>query len=191
MTVTARRQMTVEEFFQWQEGQEDRYELVDGWPLKMMSGASNFHDVIVVNLIIALGNQLRGTPCRATTPDSSVRTRIKSIRRPDVTVTCEPPLPNTYEARDPRLVVEVLSSSNVGVTWQRKLEEYRKLQGLVYILLIDSRTVDATLYTRTGTDWEPVDFSSLEAVIELPEISCRLTMREIYEGLQLEAGEAG
>ena len=191
MAASARKQMTVEEFFEWQLRQEDRYELVEGVPVKMMAGASNFHDVILVNILGLLHSQLRGSPCRASSPDSSVRTRTKSIRRPDVTVTCEPPLPNTYEARDPRLVVEVLSPSNVGVTWERKLGEYYRLQGLKYLLLVDSREIKATLFTRTATDWEPTDADDLDAIIELPEISCRLTMREIYEGLQLEAGEAG
>ena len=37
--------MTAEEFFTWHEHQEDRYELVEGVPVKMMTGASNYHDV--------------------------------------------------------------------------------------------------------------------------------------------------
>ena len=36
----ANKTMTVEAFFEWQLGQEDRYELVEGLPAKMMAGAS-------------------------------------------------------------------------------------------------------------------------------------------------------
>jgi hypothetical protein len=32
MTETARRRLTIDEFFAWQEKQSDRYELVDGFP---------------------------------------------------------------------------------------------------------------------------------------------------------------
>ncbi len=48
-----RKSMTVEEFFAWQTDQEERYELVDGVPipLRAMTGASNRHDVLVVNVI--------------------------------------------------------------------------------------------------------------------------------------------
>ena len=63
MAETASRLMTPEEFFHWQMGQEDLYELVDGVPvkmLKMMTGASVQHDLVVVN-IIALRIQLRGS----------------------------------------------------------------------------------------------------------------------------------
>ena len=86
MAEAANKAMTVEEFFQWQLAQEDRYELVDGFPVKMMPGVSNFHDVIATNIIAALRPQLRGGPCWIATPDTATRTRIRGIRRSDVTV---------------------------------------------------------------------------------------------------------
>ena len=183
MANVAYQPMSVEEFLVWQLDQEDRYELVDGLPVKMMSGASNYHDVIAVNVILSLGNQLRGTPCRVATADTAVRTRIRSARRADATVTCEPPMPDSYEAAAPRLVVEVLSRSNYGVHWERKLEEYRRRDGLQYILLIDSRRVAATLLTQAGASWEPTDFDRLTDSIDLPGIGCRLPMADIYAGL--------
>jgi Uma2 family endonuclease len=105
-----RRLLTPEEFFAWQEDQEERYELVDGVPvpLRGMTGASNAHDAVVVNTIVSLGNQLRGGPCRVATADTAIRTGIRNIRRPDVTVEYAPIDPRSYEAHAPRLVVEVL-----------------------------------------------------------------------------------
>ena len=182
---TAQRSMTDEEFFAWCERQEDRYELVDGFPVKMMTGASNFHDLIVVNIIAELRNQLRGKQCRVMTADTAARTRIRSFRRPDVTVMCGPARAKSYEAHDPKLFVEVLSPSNEGVAWQRTLDEYRKLQGLRYFLLVDSERFAATLYTRTATDWESTEADDLRAVVEMPEIGCRLAMRDVYEGVDL------
>ena len=179
--------MTVEEFFTWQLGQEDRYELVDGFPVKMMTGASNFHDVIAVNILVALHPQLRGGPCWLATPDTAIRTRIRSLRRADVTVTCSPPRPEAYEAGNPRLIVEVLSKSNASIHWQPKLDEYWRLQGLTYLLLIDSLGVRATLYTRTETGWESTDADDRESVLDMPAINCRLAMRDAYEGLSFEA----
>jgi Uma2 family endonuclease len=186
MAETALKPMTPEEFFRWQLDQEERYELVDGFPVKMETGASERHDRIVVNLIISLGTQLRGTRCRPVTADVAVRTRIKGVRRPDITVTCGEPRDDSYEAREPKMIIEVLSPSNAGVTWQRKLEEYRRLQGLAYILLVDGRRPQATLLQRTATEWEPIDADGLEAAFELPAIGCRLPMREIYEGVTFE-----
>jgi len=39
------------EFFAWQEGRPERFELVDGFPIRMMAGARNVHDDIVVNML--------------------------------------------------------------------------------------------------------------------------------------------
>ena len=55
--------MTQDEFFAWQEHQEHLYELVDGvpvLPLKMMTGASQRHDRVVVNIIASLHRSIAG-----------------------------------------------------------------------------------------------------------------------------------
>lgn len=189
--IKAEKTMTVEEFYDWQQRQDDRYELVEGVPVKMMTGASNYHDVIVVNIVASLHGQLRGSRCRATTPDTAVRTKIRSIRRPDVTVTCDEPRPDAYEAGAPKLVVEVLSPSNAGRGWQRKLDEYFRRQGLPYVLLVDSEAIGATLYTRSEAAWEPAEFESRDDVIELGEISCKLALSDMYEGLTFATDSAG
>ena len=139
MAETASRLMTPEEFFRWQLDQEDLYELVDGVPvkmLKMMTGASSRHDLVVVNLIALLRAQLRGSRCRPTTDDIALRTKIHSVRRPDVAVECGPFVRDAYESREPKFVAEVLSPSTTDIDRFRKLEEYKRHPSLVYILLL-------------------------------------------------------
>jgi Uma2 family endonuclease len=80
------RRMTPEEFYAWQETIDERYELVDGYPVKMMTGASRRHDQIVVNLIGEIGRQLRGSACRPFTADTAVRTFPATRRRPDAVI---------------------------------------------------------------------------------------------------------
>ncbi len=114
MADPARRRMTPEEFFAWQLHQDERYELVDGIPVlrhRMMTGSSAQHDQATVNIIASLHMQLRGSGCRPTTADIAIRTGIRGLRRPDVTVECAELVRDTYEAREPRLVVEVASPS--------------------------------------------------------------------------------
>jgi Uma2 family endonuclease len=185
MSNTATKLMDPDEFLIWCLDQEERYELIDGIPVEMMAGASGMHDRIVVNLIMSLGNQLRGKPYRPTTADTALRTRIRSVRRPDVMVTCDPPRDDVYEAVDPRLAIEVLSKSNVGVPWDRKLKEYRRHEKLEYILLVDSAIVAVTLYQRTATGWDDVDADRLADVIALPKIGCTLSLGDIYDGTGL------
>ena len=84
MADRARRiDMSVEEFLEWNLLQDERYELVDGVPvpLRGMAGTKDQHDTITVNLIVALGNQLRGSGCRPKTADTAVRTKIKNVMK--------------------------------------------------------------------------------------------------------------
>jgi Uma2 family endonuclease len=190
MADAAQRRMTEAEFLAWQQRQEPLYELVDGVPqlyrdLTMMAGGSRAHDRIITNIIIALGNQLGDGPCRPATADLSVRTKIGAVRRADVLVTCDTPSADKYEADDPRMVVEVLSPSNSGVAWDRKLNEYRRHPTLDYILLVDATLMDVKLYARSGASWDDADFSQVSDRVDLPKLGCSLTLDTLYRGTEL------
>ncbi len=185
MSNAAVQLMEADDFLLWCLEQERGYELVDGLVVELMAGASKRHDVIVINIIAALRQKLRGSGCLPTTADTALRTRIRSVRRPDVMVTCDPPRNDVYEAINPQVAIEVLSKSNAGIDWDRKLNEYRRHPKLDYILLVDSAVVGATLYVRDETGWEPVDFSRFADVVAFPKIPCQLTLAEIYEDTAL------
>jgi Uma2 family endonuclease len=189
MAEPQRRLMTPEEFFAWQENQEERYELVDGIPvpLRGMTGASNSHDAVVIDTIISLGNQLRGGPCRVTSADTAVRTAVRGIRRPDVTVECAPINRNSYEAHAPRLVVEVLSPSTRQIDRIRKLEEYKRLPTLTMIMFMEPNLPQVLLLRREEHgEWRDESFSGLDATISLSDFGAMLSLRDIYEGVPLD-----
>jgi Uma2 family endonuclease len=167
--------------------QEDLYELMDGMPvkmLKMMTGASSQHDLVVVNLIPLLRKQLRGSRCRPTTDDIALRAAIRTVRRPDVAVECGPLVQDTYEAHEPKFVAEVLSLSTTDIDRFRKLEEYKCRPTLAYILLLETRAPKATLYRRSDDgEWRTERFEGLETAIALPQIGAELALREVYEDL--------
>src|SRR4051794_38935291 len=104
------RRMTVAEFFDWEPGDEERYELVDGVPL-MMTGARAKHDQIVLNVLGRLWLQLRGTPYRAFTDDIAVVVPNGNVRRPDAGVNRGPLEPDAMRSDAVCVVIEVLSPS--------------------------------------------------------------------------------
>jgi Uma2 family endonuclease len=110
MGETAIRRMTAAQFFDWDPGDDARYELVDGVPV-MMTGARRRHDQIVVNGVGELGAKLRGHRCRPFTADTAVRIPNGNIRRPDAGVDCGRFDDDAVHADQPRLVIEVLSPS--------------------------------------------------------------------------------
>ena len=191
---TAQTLMTVEEFFVWQQGQDERYELVDGVPIiladpiTMMTGASSQHDRITGNIFASLHNQLDGSPYWPATADLALRTKIRSLRRADVLVTCDEPALDVYEAQEPRMVVEVLSPSDRFLPWFRRNEEFRQHSKLVYLLLVESERQQATLITRSGEGgaWAPEDYDGDNRLIDLPGIGCKLAMARVYQGIHFE-----
>ena len=182
--------MTADEFYLWQLDQDERYELVDGVPapLRAATGASNIHDVILVNCIGELGARLRGKPCRVVSANTALRTSARSARRPDVAVDCAPPEAGSYEAHRPTVVVEVLSPSTRKLDRFTKLEEYRRHPSLRHILLVDPDAVAAKLYWRADEGaWRDEDLVGKDAVIALPAIDVTLPLGALYERLKMPA----
>ena len=184
MTAAAQQLMSPEQFLDWCLDQEGRWELVRGVPLRAMTGATRRHDSIVVRLIVALDQRLRGTRCSAHTADQAVRTAADSIRRPDVTVDCGPTADTALESSRPTAVFEVLSPSTRKTDQFRKLEEYRSVDSLAHVALIDPDRPIILLYTR-GADgaWSAEEFAGLDASLPLTALSLNLPLTELYEGL--------
>jgi Uma2 family endonuclease len=184
------RRMTQDEFFAWQAHQERLHELVDGLPvlpLKMMTGALQAHDRVVVNIIAALHRQLHGTPCRPTTDDLAVRIPAGNVRRPDVTVECGQADRRELSVREPRVVVEVLSPSTMSFDRIRKLPEYQTIASVAHILLVDTETprIDVLSRTADGT-FAQSKHDGLEASIDLPAIQASLKLADVFEGLNFD-----
>jgi len=184
------QRMTPDEFLAWQEKQDKLYELVDGLPvlpLKMMTGATQNHDRVVVNIIRDLGNQLRRGPCRPTTDDLAVRIPAGNIRRPDLTIECGTPGGRDMLVSEPRVVVEVLSPSTRSFDRFRKLVEYQSIESLVHILLVDTEAPRIDMVTRQPDGrWTPAAYEGLDAVIELTAVGASLSLADVFEGMTFQ-----
>jgi Uma2 family endonuclease len=184
------KRMTPEEFLVWQERQDRLYELIDGVPIlppKMMTGASQAHDRIVVNIIATLHSQLRGSPCRPTTDDLAVRIPAGNIRRPDVTIECGQAGPRELLVREPRAVFEVLSPSTMSFDRFRKVREYQTIESLAYILLVDTEAARIDLISRVDAgSWLQSQHDGVEAVIDLTAVGASLRLADVYEGVPFE-----
>ncbi|MCW4116935.1 Uma2 family endonuclease [Aurantimonas sp. MSK8Z-1] len=189
MSVPSLERMTPDEFFVWQAEQDRNYELVNGLPVltpKAMTGASLRHDDIVVNILTALHRQLRSTPCRPHTDDIAVRNPNQNVRRPDVVVDGRRGPDRSMEAMEPRLLVEVLSPSTMAFDRFKKVEEYKTHLAIRTVLLVASEHAEVILWQRQEDGWRSQIIENIDAVVDLPEIGCRLTLAEIYEDTGVE-----
>ena len=180
MAERAAERMGIEEFMLWAEQREDRYELVDGVP-QMMAGAKRRHDRIVMNLVWMLRTQLTGRTCEPFGADTAVVTPNGNVRLPDAGVDCGEADNDERTARDPVLVVEVLSPSTRDVDQRSKLEEYKALPTMQYILLVDPERASATLWSRgAGGVWSDETISGMGATVSLPALDLALPFADLY-----------
>ena len=188
MAEPAEQPWTTEAFFAWQERQADRYELVGGFPLRLMAGAKNRHDDIVVNLLTTLRARPHGGPCRPFSADGSIETRPGQIRRPDVGVDCGRRDPDAYKAADPKLVAEVLSPSTRDVDTIEKLGEYKALDAVRTILVIESNAPQVVVWSRTDSGWERAIAEGLDDRIVIADLGLDLPLSQIFDGIDFPPG---
>ena len=177
--------LSPEEYLIIERQAEHKSEYVDG-EMYAMAGGSERHNLIVANLIIAIGVQLRKRPCRVYPSDLKVR--VPSAKRffyPDVSVVCG----ETKFADDeqdvilnPMLIVEVLSDSTAAYDRGKKFLSYQQIDSLQEYLLVSQDEAIVEHYVRQGNDtWLYTKAVGLEATINLPAIECEVALSDIYD----------
>jgi Uma2 family endonuclease len=115
MSTHPHRRYTLDEYFALELASEERYEYFDG-VARDMSAEDLPHALIVGNLIVTIGTQLRGRGCHVYS--SNLRIKVPSFppyRYADLTALCDTPHCENIGGIDaltnPSLLVEVLSPS--------------------------------------------------------------------------------
>ena len=172
--------LTANEFFVWLENQNEKYELVNGQPV-LMAGASIAHDTIVANAIRVIGNKLLGKPCRPRTADIALRISDDQVRYPDLSIDCGKPSNTAREAAEPVLVIEVASKSTSMFDAVSKLEEYKSLASMKYILLVAAEKPNVRFYFRDEQGaWNNQVLIGKDSVVDMPLIGLTMTLGELY-----------
>jgi Uma2 family endonuclease len=179
--------MKLVEFLEWQRGQELRYELVDGFP-QAMTGARVRHDIARGNADAHLRAALRnaGHGCLPFGADIGIQVFPGQLRRPELSVLCPPFDMEEMVTSRPRLVFEVLSDSNRRIDEYVKLDEYKGLASLDYVILMSPREVDVAVWSRDATrQWQRSRYHALVDVIPLPLLGVSLPLSVLYEGIEI------
>lgn len=184
---------TFEQFLDWERGQERKHEFEDGEPVAM-AGGSEAHSVIQANLIAAAAPKLRGSGCRPFTSDMLVRTGTGRGRYPDMTIDCGTPRGQNLIAPEPRVVFEVLSEETQRRDRTIKLADYNATPSIAHYVLVEQAVLLVHVYSRGphgDFSLRPQEVRGIDGVVELAAVGIALTMREIYDGLDLEAPTEG
>jgi Uma2 family endonuclease len=173
--------MTLMEFLAWEERQETKYEF-DGFEPVAMVGVTGAHSTIQGNILTALGNRLRGTPCRQHGSDLKIEV-VGRIRYPDAFVVCTHVAPDAKIVPDPVVIFEILSEGTERKDRITKNEEYRLTPSVRRYVMLEQDEAAATVFAREGERWVGTLLKG-DAVLSMPEIGIEVPLAEFYEGLE-------
>jgi Uma2 family endonuclease len=177
--------MTLAEFTEWEHGQEEKYEFVNGevFQVYAMGGARREHNAVAINVASALKSHLRDTPCRAYIADMQVHVLATGNSfYPDVVVSCEPEaLTAELTLTQPKVIIEVLSPTTANYDRSEKFNQYRLMPSLLEYVLIDPAAKTIDIYRRQPSgDWLLAVADGVVGLI-LPTLNFKAAREAVFE----------
>jgi Uma2 family endonuclease len=116
---------------------------------------------------------------------------------PDVLLTCDPEDLNfqSFQIKNPTIIVEVLSESTESYDRNQKWRQYQKIKSLRYFLLISQHEYRVEMYKRQNeqTLFFYQSFEGLDAIIHFEDLGFEMSLKEVYDGIsfpdKLESGK--
>lgn len=176
---------TPEEYLALERSSEYKSEYLNG-EIFAMTGASRKHNLIATNIVVSLGNQLKGGPCEVYVSEMRVKVNAVGLYTyADLAIVCgEPQLEDKYfdTLLNPTVLIEILSKSTEGYDRIAKSDYYRRLTSLAEYLFIAREEYRVEQYTRQPDDhWLLTETHSLKGVVDLQSIKCSLALRDVYQ----------
>ncbi len=186
MAIDSIRQMTVEEYFAFDEASEYKSEYIDGEVYPMTGGTAN-HAEIMWNIGFALGLRLRGGDYHIYSSAMRIGVSPSRYLYPDLSIVRgDPELDKrSINLFNPVLVAEVTSPSTIDYDRGFKRDLYQSIASLQVYLIIDQSEAQVEVDSRRDDSWHSQEYVGMDAVIPLPSLGCDLPLAEIYAGIEL------
>lgn len=178
--------LSEQEYLAFERSSPEKHELADG-EIFAMSGGTAEHSAVTLNLLAELRSALAGRGCRAF--ESNMRVHVPATDRyvyPDGTIVCGR-AEFTDDTRDtlqnPRVVIEVLSSSTEAYDRGDKFAGYRTIPSFQEYVVASQKEPRIELFTRQSNgSWNLRIFGSGERV-DLASLACAVEVDRVYEGV--------
>lgn len=179
------RFLSLEAYQQLEIETDQKYEYHDG-EVFAMAGADLVHNVISVNVIIALGKRLGDGDCTIFNSDQKVR--ISSANRflyPDVSVVCGAVERSNEDPRsvtNPIVIIEVLPDSTASYDQGSKFKLYSKLPSLRDYVLISQHESSVQIYQRTSATglWQMTWIEEPDQAVSIQSLDVSIPLHEFY-----------
>lgn len=162
-----------------------RHEYLGG-QIFAMSGGSEEHNRIALNIASVLKFRLRGSGCKTFMSDMKVnmpiaRNTADLFYYPDVMVTCDSQDTERYYKTRPCLIVEVLSPSTESLDRREKRLNYQSLPSLQEYVIVSQTEMKVEVYRLNANETWSLEILEAEDILTLNSVSLSLTMAEIYD----------
>lgn len=184
-----KKKFTMEEYLEFERTEEEKHEYYRG-EIFAMSGAKVPHNIIAGNLFSELKQKLKGQSCRPFTSDQRIHIPLNSLfTYPDISIICgdiETKDNDDWNALNPSVIIEVLSSGTKGYDRGEKFRLYREIASLKEYILVDSGSVlvEAHYINKEG-HWEQVNYKNIKDNLPVRTVMVTIPLADIYEGTKL------
>jgi Uma2 family endonuclease len=184
MADAARKRMTLPEFYAWNPPGDTRYELIDGTPVAMAPPGGP-HQAMMITFGSKLSEALAKRPGCSARGEAGIIPpwRRDTYYQADIAVSCRP-IENDWEAKDPILIIEILSPSTEQDDRKLKLPDYRRLPSVLEIVLIDPYRIYCEIFRR-GPDgrWIVDLLTERDARLVLDSVGLDVPLLDLYANL--------
>lgn len=186
---------TEDEYLAVERASQERREYLDG-QIYLMASERMEHGTICSNLVMVVGSQVKGTPCRALSKDTKVRSSPIPKSRysaqglysfPDLLVVCGEPkwLDDRRDVLvNPKVIIEVLSPTTEAFDRGEKFARYREhLDSLTdYVVVAQDRALVEHFARQENGQWViAATAANLSDSVVLTSIGCTLRLSDVYD----------
>ncbi len=180
---------SIEEYLQMENEAVEKHEYYKG-EIFAMSGAGPRHNIISINIIVSLGNSLKGKSCQPFGSDMRIHIPENTLfTYPDISVICGDiinPGQDENSATNPTVIFEILSPSTRNYDRGVKFMLYRAIPTLKEYVLIEAESIHVEQFAinKEGL-WQLKEFSGKEDELTLESLNVNLMLRDIYDRCKL------
>jgi Uma2 family endonuclease len=184
MTAPARLHgYTLDDYLDLESVSNVKHEYLEG-EIYAMAGGTPRHAALTLAIAGTLLAKLRGGSCRAFSSDLRILVSATGLATyPDVAVVCGPietDARSQASVTNPKLLIEVLSSSTESYDLGEKFEHYRRIPSLGAVLYVwqDQTRMELRVRASDGS-WSASAFHDGDTV-PLDIIGCTLSVHDVY-----------
>ena len=180
---------TEEQYLAWEIDATEKSEYIDG-EIRAMSGGTEPHASIPMNIGGELRAALRGRGCRILSSDMKIWTPGR-FYYPDLSVVCGPSIyrnGNKHIITNPIVVVEVLSPGTEPKDRGEKFIRYQQIETLRSYLLVSQAEARVEMFERGDNGhWDYSMIAGVDNSIAIPSLGVTLALSKVYDQVEFDS----